>query len=120
MNLSSKTILIPSIVLLIGTVFGTTTATNAFADDPFKNNVDIKTHSTNSCDESEAGLNDADCEISKSFTTDTITVNGDQNKVSVDQKTKNDCDESGDGDNTSFCSITDSIDIGPIDLPPPP
>ena len=42
MNLSSRTILIPSIVLLIGSVIGTS-ATNAFADDPFKNKVNIDT-----------------------------------------------------------------------------
>jgi hypothetical protein len=36
MILGSKTLLLPSIVLLIGTVFGAS-ATNAFADDPFKN-----------------------------------------------------------------------------------
>jgi hypothetical protein len=55
MILRSKTLLLPSIVLLIGTVFGATatnatatnatatnaTATNAFADDPFKNIGDI-------------------------------------------------------------------------------
>jgi hypothetical protein len=41
MILSSKTLLLPSIVLLIGTVFGASgtnaSATIAFADDPFKN-----------------------------------------------------------------------------------
>ena len=39
MNLSSRTVLLPSIVLLIGAVCSTA-ATNAFAaDDPFKNKV---------------------------------------------------------------------------------
>jgi len=41
MILFSKTLLLASIVLLIGTVFGASatnaSATNAFADDPFKN-----------------------------------------------------------------------------------
>jgi hypothetical protein len=46
MILRSRTLLLPSIVLLIGTVFGASatnasatnaSATNAFADDPFKN-----------------------------------------------------------------------------------
>jgi hypothetical protein len=41
MILRSKTLLLPSIVLLIGTVFGASatnaSATNVFADDPFKN-----------------------------------------------------------------------------------
>ena len=50
MMLRSKTLLLPSIVLLIGTVFGASatnasatnaSATNAFADDPFKNIGDI-------------------------------------------------------------------------------
>jgi hypothetical protein len=36
MILRSKTLLLPSIVLLIGTLLGAS-ATNAFADDPFKN-----------------------------------------------------------------------------------
>jgi hypothetical protein len=43
MNLSSRTIIFPSIVLLIGSVIGTS-ATNAFADDPFKNKVNIDTN----------------------------------------------------------------------------
>jgi hypothetical protein len=47
---------------LIGTVFGS--AANAFADDPFKNRVDIEVgDNTNSCDESGDGNNNADCEI---------------------------------------------------------
>ena len=42
MNLNSRTILIPSIVLLIGSVIGSS-STHAFADDPFKNKVNIDT-----------------------------------------------------------------------------
>jgi hypothetical protein len=45
MILRSKTLLLPLIVLLIGTVFGASatnaSTTNAFADDPFKNIGDI-------------------------------------------------------------------------------
>jgi hypothetical protein len=45
MILRSKTLLLPSIVLLIGTVFGASatnaSAANALADDPFKNIGDI-------------------------------------------------------------------------------
>lgn len=37
MILQSKTLLLPSIVLLIGTIFGASAATNAFADNTFKN-----------------------------------------------------------------------------------
>jgi hypothetical protein len=48
MILRSKALLLPSIVLLIGTVFGASatnaTATNAFADDPFKNIGGIDDH----------------------------------------------------------------------------
>jgi hypothetical protein len=44
MILRSKTLLLPSIVLLIGSVFGAS-ATNAFADDPLKNMGEIDDHS---------------------------------------------------------------------------
>jgi hypothetical protein len=119
MNLSSKTVLVPSMVLLIGTVLGTS-ATNAFADDPFKNNVKIDTQqdNTNSCDESQQGNNNSDCEISDNLETDTFTVEGEKNKISLDfdDKNKNDCDESGDGDNNNFCAIADNKIIGPIDI----
>jgi hypothetical protein len=119
MNLSSKTVLIPSIVLLIGTVFGTS-ATNAFSDDPFKNKVNIKTDidNKNSCDESQDGTNNAVCGISDSLTTDTFSIQGEKNKVKLDfeGENENDCDESGDGNNNSVCQITSSKDIGPIDI----
>ena len=39
MTLSSKSLLFPSIVLLIGMIFGAIAA-NAFADNPFKNMAD--------------------------------------------------------------------------------
>ena len=43
MNLSSRNVLLPSIVLLIAAVLGTT-VTSAFAvDDPFKNKIEIDT-----------------------------------------------------------------------------
>ena len=49
MILRSKTLLLPSIVLLIGSVFGASatnaSATNSFADDPFKNIGEIDDHS---------------------------------------------------------------------------
>jgi hypothetical protein len=119
MNLSSKAVLIPSIVLLIGTVLGAST-TNAFADDPFKNNVQIDTEqdNTNSCDESQEGDNNSQCRITDTLTTDPFTVEGEKNKISLDfdEKNKNDCDESGDGDNNSDCTIDDTKDIGPIDI----
>jgi hypothetical protein len=40
MNLDSKTLLVPSIVLIIGAVIGASAA-SVFADDPFKNIGDI-------------------------------------------------------------------------------
>lgn len=59
MNLSSRTILIPSIVLLIGSVIGT----NAFADDPFKNkvNIDTDTKQKNDCEGEASATNSAVC-----------------------------------------------------------
>lgn len=119
MNLSSKAVLITSIVLLIGTVIGTS-ATNAFADDPFKNKVKIDTQqdNTNSCDESQQGDNNSDCDTTDTTSTQTFTIEGEKNKILLDfdEKNKNDCDESGDGNNNSFCHITDTKAIGPIDI----
>ena len=119
MNLSSKTVLIPSIVLLIGTVLSTS-ATIAFADDPFKNKVliDTKQDNKNSCDESEVGDNNSACSISDALATSTFSVEGEKNKISLDieEENKNDCDESGDGDNNAACAISDTISIGPIDI----
>lgn len=85
MSLSSKAVLIPSIVLLIGTVPGTS-ATNAFTDDPFKNKIKIDTEqdNTNSCDESQQGDNNSGCSITDTMTTDTFTVEGEKNKISLD------------------------------------
>jgi hypothetical protein len=104
---------------LIGTVLGTS-ATNAFADDPFKNKVNIDTQqdNTNSCDESQQGENNSDCKITDTAVTDTFTIEGDENKILLDfdEKNKNDWYESGDGDNNSVCTITDTKVIGPIDI----
>ncbi len=48
---------------MIGRVFGTS-ATNAFADDPFKNKVNIQTGvNENDCDESGDENNNPNCEI---------------------------------------------------------
>ena len=65
MNLSSRTVLLPSLVLLIGAILGTT-ATSAFAaDDPFKNKVEIDTDvdNKNTCDESGEGFNQGLCVV---------------------------------------------------------
>ena len=119
MNLDSKTLLVLSIVLIIGAVIGASAA-SLFADDPFKNKVKIDTEqdNTNSCDESQQGDNNSACSITDTMTTDTFTVEGEKNKILLDfdEKNKNDCDESGDEDNNSDCSTTDTKVIGPIDI----
>jgi len=70
-----------TIVLLIGTVFGTS-ATNAFADDPFKNKVNIETDidNTNSCNETGSGDNNPFCKVYDHLTTDTFTIQGKRTK----------------------------------------
>ena len=108
MNLSSRTVLLPSIVLLIGAVFSTT-ATNAFAaDDPFKNKVEIDTDvdNKNTCDETGEGFNQAVCAVTDNLETGTFTMQGEKNKISIDVEGENhnDCDEKGDGDNESVCA----------------
>lgn len=120
MNLSSKTVVLPSIVLLIGTVLGTT-ATDAFAaDDPFKNKVKIDTDmdNKNTCDESNDGTNNAICSIADALHTDPFTVQGEKNKISLDFKgdNHNGCDEKGDGDNSAICDIATDRQIGPISI----
>ena len=82
MNLSSKTILIRSIVLLIGSVIGSS-ATHAFADVPFKNKVNIDTDAKqkkNDCDTDASGTSSEGCLASDKTTTDTINVQGKKNK----------------------------------------
>jgi len=120
MNFSSRTVLLPSIVLLIGTVFGTT-ATSAFAaDDPFKNKVEIDTDvdNKNTCDESGEGFNQAVCAFTDNLETGTFTMQGENNKISIDVEGENhnDCDEKGDGDNESICAFTSNKEIGEINI----
>ena len=120
MNLSSRTVLLPSIILLIGAVFGTT-ATNAFAaDDPFKNKVEIDTDvdNKNTCDETGEGFNEAVCAVNDNLVTSPFTLQGEKNKISIDVEGENhnDCDEKGDGDNESACAITSNKEIGEINI----
>ena len=120
MNLSSRTVLLPSIVLLIGAVFSTT-ATNAFAaDDPFKNKVEIDTDvdNKNTCDETGEGYNQAVCVVADNLETGTFTMQGEKNKISIDVEGENhnDCDEKGDGDNESVCAYTSNREIGEINI----
>ena len=120
MNFSSRTVLLPSIVLLIGAIFGTT-AMNAFAaDDPFKNKVEIDTDvdNKNTCDESGEGFNQAVCAFTDNLETGTFTMQGENNKISIDVEgeNNNDCDEKGDGDNESICAFTSNKEIGEINI----
>lgn len=119
MNLRSKTVLLPSIVLLIGAVFGTT-ATNVFAaDDPFnKVNIDTDVDNKNTCDESGDGFNEAICAINDNLETHTFTIQGEKNKISIDVEgeNRNDCDEKGVGDNESVCAVTSNKEIGEINI----
>jgi hypothetical protein len=121
MNLSSKTVLIPSIALLIGTVFGTG-ATNAFADDPFKNKVEIEddTKQKNDCDVDATGGSSLGCSASVSLTTQQINVQGEKNKVDLDFKTKqkNDCDGEASGGNSEVCDAFVNRNIGNINIFP--
>jgi hypothetical protein len=120
MNLSSRTVLLPSIVLLIGAVFSTT-ATSAFAaDDPFKNKVEIDTDvdNKNTCDETDEGFNQAVCAVTDNLETGTFTMQGEKNKISIDVEGENhnDCDEKGDGDNESVCAYTSNREIGELNI----
>ncbi|HJU78143.1 MAG TPA: hypothetical protein VJ599_01080 [Nitrososphaeraceae archaeon] len=120
MNLSSRTVLIPSIVLLIGAVLGTTANSALAVDDPFKNKVEIDTDADNknTCDESGEGFNQALCVVTDNLETDIFTMQGEKNKISIDAdgENHNDCDEKGDGDNESDCIITSNREIGEINI----
>ena len=120
MNLTSKTVLIPLIVLLIGTVFGTT-ATNAFAD-PFKNKVDIDidTKQKNDCDVDASGINSNACFAAEETHTDAINVDGERNKVKLDLETKqkNECEGEASALNSVICGTFVTHDIGEINIPP--
>ncbi len=121
MILNSKTILIPSIVLLIGTVFGTS-AMNAFADDPFKNKVeiDIDTKQKNDCNVHASGIGSDACFAAEETHTDAINVDGEKNKVGLDFDTqqKNDCEGLASALNSVICGTFATHDIGKINIPP--
>ena len=63
------TILLPSIALLLATVFIAPAITALPADDPFKNKISLETddENKNTCDESGTGNNNADCIIADSL-----------------------------------------------------
>ena len=120
MNLGIMTILLPSIALLLATVFIAPATTALAADDPFKNKISIETdeENKNTCDESNSGNNNADCIIADSLSTDEFTAPSEKNKISLDfeNMNKNDCDEKGDGNNNADCLIALAKIIGPISV----
>jgi len=121
MNLSSKTVLLPSIVLLIGAVIGSS-ATNAFADDPFKNKVEIDDNAKqkNDCNVDASGSNSEGCLTTETTTTGSINVQGEKNKVDLDLKAKqkNDCKGEASASNSVVCESFVNHDIGEINIFP--
>jgi len=119
-NISSKALLLPAIALLIGTVTSTGFASNAYAEEDNEVNRDIDVKHTNSCDEEDAGDNNAFCRFNVDDDTGDINVDGQNNEVNSDVslKYKNDCDESGSGDNNADCRDLSSTTIGDINIPP--
>ena len=75
MNLDSKTLLVPSIVLIIGAVIGASCA-SVFADDPFKSKVslDLKEDNKSDCNDSVDGGMDGSCQIERSHDIDVLKV----------------------------------------------
>jgi hypothetical protein len=73
MNLDSKTLLVPSIVLIIGAVIGASAA-SVFADDPFKSKVslDLKEDNKSDCKDSVDGGMDGSCQIERSHDNDVL------------------------------------------------
>jgi hypothetical protein len=121
MNPVSKTITIPSI-LLIGTVIAMST-TNVFADDPSKNKVkiDIDAQQKNECDDTHAsGTDSQGCLATEVTDTNTINVQGEKNKVDidVDTKQKNECDGTTTGTSSRVCDTFARHDIGVINIFP--
>ena len=75
MNFDSKTLLISSIVLIIGAVIGASAA-SVFADDPFKgkSSLDLKEDNKNDCNDSGNGDTDGTCQIVRSHDVDQVKV----------------------------------------------
>lgn len=75
MIFDSKTLLVLSIVLIIGAVIGASAA-SVFADDPFKgkSSLDLKEDNKNDCNESGNGDTDGSCQIERSHDVDQVKV----------------------------------------------
>ncbi|HEY7228293.1 MAG TPA: hypothetical protein VH481_09220 [Nitrososphaeraceae archaeon] len=75
MIFDSKTLLVSSIVLIIGAVIGASAA-SVFADDPFKgkSSVDPKEDNKNDCNESGTADTDGSCHTERSHGVDEVKV----------------------------------------------
>jgi len=75
MNFDSKTLLISSIVLIIGAVIGASEA-SVFADDPFKgkSSIEQKEDNKNDCNDSRTAGTDGSCSIERSHDVDQVKV----------------------------------------------
>ncbi len=75
MNFDSKTLLISSIVLIIGAVIGASAA-SVFADDPFKNksSPEPTEDNKNNCNDSSKGSTDGSCQIDRSHEVEQVKV----------------------------------------------
>jgi len=75
MNLDSKTLLVPSMVLIIGAVIGASAA-SVLADDPFKSKVslDPKEDNKSDCKDNVDGGMDGSCQIERSQDIDVLKV----------------------------------------------
>ena len=105
---------------MIGSVIGSS-STHAFADDPFKNKVNIDTDAKqkkNDCDTDVSGTSSEGCLASDKTTTDTISVLGEKNKVDIDfdAKQKNDCVGKASATNSVVCKALVDQDMGEINI----
>jgi len=105
---------------LIGSVIGSS-STHAFADDPFKNKVNIDTDAKqkkNDCDTDVSGTSSEGCLASDKTTTDTINAQGEKNKVDLDfdAKQKNDCVGKASATNSVVCKALVDQDMGEINI----
>lgn len=77
MKFDSKTLLISSLVLIIGAVIGASVA-SVFADDPFKNksSPEPAEGKKNNCNHSAKGDMDGSCQIERSQDVDQVKVYG--------------------------------------------
>lgn len=99
-----------------------TSATHAFADDPFKNKVNIDTDAKqkNDCETDSSGTSSEGCLASDKTTTDTINVQGEKNKVDLDfdAKEKIDCEGEASATNSVVCKALVYRNIGEINITP--